>query len=60
MVALLLPLSQKLAFVFAGINAASGVIGCVINGWLYISDNDPAVTNPVLVPLVGAIVFGLL
>jgi hypothetical protein len=60
MVALLLPLSQKLAFVFAGINAASGLAGFAIMGWLYISGNDPTVTNPVLAPLVGGIVFSAL
>jgi hypothetical protein len=36
-IALLLPLSKRLALLFAGINAASGLAGFVIMGWIYIA-----------------------
>ncbi len=59
-VAFLLPLSNKVAKFFAGINAASGLTGFLIMGWMYINGEDPTIINPVLAPLVSAIVFSAL
>jgi hypothetical protein len=58
-VALLLPLSNRIAMFFAGVNAASGLAGFLIMGWIYISGEEEAI-NPVLAPLVSAIVFSAL
>lgn len=60
MVALVLPLTQKMAFVFAAINGASGIAGFAIMGWLYFFGGESQVTNPVLAPLVGGVVFSAL
>jgi hypothetical protein len=58
-IALLLPLSNRIAMLFAGVNAASGLAGFLIMGWVYISGEEEAI-NPVLAPLVSAIVFSAL
>lgn len=58
-IAFLLPLSRRAAMVFAVINSASGIAGFLIMGWLFVSGEDTAV-NPVLAPLVSAIVFSAL
>jgi hypothetical protein len=59
-VALLLPLSKRLALFFAGVNAASGLAGFLIMGWIYVAGEEETVINPVLAPLVSAIVFSAL
>jgi hypothetical protein len=59
-IALLLPLSNRLALLFAGVNAASGLAGFLIMGWIYIGGEEEVVVNPVLAPLVSAIVFSAL
>lgn len=59
-VALLLPLSNRVAFFFAGLNAASGLIGFLIMGWLYVFGEEATAINPVLAPLVSAIAFSAL
>jgi hypothetical protein len=59
-IALLLPLSKRLALVFAGVNSVSGVAGFLIMGWIYIAGEEEVVVNPVLAPLVSAIVFSAL
>ncbi len=59
-IAFLLPLSNRIAILFASINAASGLAGFLIMGWLSISAEEPDVVNPVLAPLVSAIVFSAL
>jgi hypothetical protein len=59
-IALLLPLSKRLALLFAGINAASGLAGFLIMGWIYIAGEEEVLVNPVLAPLVSAIVFSAL
>lgn len=59
-IALLLPLSNKAAIFFAAINAASGLIGFLIMGWIYVYGEEVSVVNPVLAPLVSAIVFSAL
>jgi hypothetical protein len=56
-IALLLPLSRKLALLFVGISVASGIVGFAEMGWIYLSEGE---TNPVTAPLVGAIVFSAL
>ena len=56
-IALLLPLSRKLALLFVGISAASGITGFLVMSWIYLSEGE---TNPVTAPLVGAIVFSAL
>ena len=58
-IALLLPLSNRIAMFFAGVNAATGLAGFLIMGWIYISGEEEAI-NPVLAPLVSAIVFSAL
>ena len=58
-VALLLPLSNRVALLFAGVNAASGLAGFLIMGWIYISGQEEVI-DPVLAPLVSAIVFSAL
>lgn len=55
-IALLLPLSSRAAMFFAVVNGASGLAGFLIMGWIYIGGGEEAV-NPVLAPLVSAIVF---
>jgi hypothetical protein len=59
-IALLLPLSNRLALIFAGVNAVSGLAGVLIMGWIYIFGEEETVVNPVLAPLVSAIVFSAL
>ena len=59
-VALLLPLSKKFALFFASVNAASGLAGFLIMGWIFIAGEEETVINPVLAPLVSAIVFSAL
>jgi hypothetical protein len=59
-IALLLPLSKRLALFFASINTASGLAGFLIMGWIYIAGEEEIVLNPVLAPLVSAIVFSAL
>lgn len=59
-IALLLPLSRRLALFFAGVNAASGLAGFLIMGWIFIAGEEEEVINPVLAPLVSAIVFSAL
>jgi len=56
-IALLLPLSRKLALLFVGISAASGITGFTVMSWIYLTEGE---TNPVTAPLVGAIVFSAL
>jgi hypothetical protein len=56
-IALLLPLSKKLALLFVGISVASGIIGFAEMSWIYLTEGE---TNPVTAPLVGAIVFSAL
>jgi hypothetical protein len=58
-IALLLPLSNRIAILFASVNTASGLTGFLIMGWIYISGEEEAI-NPVLAPLVSAIVFSAL
>jgi hypothetical protein len=59
-IALVLPLSKRLALFFASVNAASGLAGFLIMGWIYIAGEEETVINPVLAPLVSAIVFSVL
>ncbi len=59
-IALLLPLSKRAAMFFAVVNAASGIAGFLIMGWLYVSGDAASEVNPVLAPLVSAIVFSAL
>ena len=59
-IALLLPLSNRGALIFAGVNTASGLAGFLIMGWIYIFGEEETVVNPVLAPLVSAIVFSTL
>lgn len=56
-IALLLPLSRRLALLFVGISTVSGIIGFTEMSWIYLSEGE---TNPVTAPLVGAIVFSAL
>ena len=56
-IALLVPLSRRLAILFAGISVVSGIIGFAVMGWIYIIEGE---SNPVTAPLVGAIVFSAL
>jgi hypothetical protein len=58
--ALLLSLSNGIAMFFAGVNAASGLTGFLIMGWIYIAGEEEVVINPVLAPQVSAIVFSAL
>jgi len=56
-IALLIPLSRRLAILFAGISVVSGIIGFAVMGWIYMTEGE---SNPVTAPLVGAIVFSAL
>jgi K+-transporting ATPase A subunit len=56
-IALLLPLSRRLALFFVGISVVSGLIGFAEMSWIYVTEGE---TNPVTAPLVGAIVFSAL
>ena len=56
-IALLLPLSRRLALLFVGISVVSGLIGFAEMSWIYVTEGE---TNPVTAPLVGAIVFSAL
>jgi hypothetical protein len=56
-IALLLPLSRRLALLFVGISTVSGIIGFTEMSWIYLSEGE---TNPVTAPLIGAIVFSAL
>ena len=56
-IALLVPLSRRLAILFAGISVVSGIIGFAVMGWIYMTEGE---SNPVTAPLVGAIVFSAL
>lgn len=59
-IAFLLPLSHRIALFFAGVNAASGLTGFLIMGWIYIAGEEEVAVNPVLAPLVSAIAFSAL
>jgi hypothetical protein len=56
-IALVLPLSRRLALLFVGISVGSGIIGFAVMSWIYVTQG---VTNPVTAPIVGAIVFSAL
>jgi hypothetical protein len=56
-IALVLPLSKRLAILFVGISVVSGIIGFGVMGWIYVTEGE---TNPVTAPIVGAIVFSAL
>ena len=56
-IALLLPLSKRLALLFVGISVVSGIIGFAEMSWIYLTEGE---TNPVTAPIVGAIVFSAL
>lgn len=56
-IALLLPLSRRLAMLFIGISVVSGIIGFSEMSWIYLTEGE---TNPVTAPVVGAIVFSAL
>jgi hypothetical protein len=56
-IALLLPLSSRLALLFVGISVVSGIIGFAEMSWIYVTEGE---TNPVTAPIVGAIVFSAL
>ena len=56
-IALLLPLSRRLALLFVGISVVSGIIGSAVMGWIFVTTG---MTNPVTAPIVGAIVFSAL
>jgi hypothetical protein len=58
-ITLLIPLSKRVALFFAGVNTASGLAGFLIMGWIYISGQEEII-DPVLAPLVSAIVFSAL
>ena len=55
-VALLLPLSRRLAILFVAIQMASGIIGLVVMMWFFASGE----VNPATAPLVGGIMFSAL
>ena len=59
-IVLVLPLSNRVALFFAGLNAASGLAGFFMMGWIYVYGEEAVAINPVLAPLVSAIVFSAL
>lgn len=56
-IALILPLSKRLAIVFAAISAVSGIVGFAVMSWIFVTEGE---ANPVTAPLVGAIAFSAL
>jgi hypothetical protein len=58
-IALLLPFSNRVALLFAAVNSVSGLAGFLIMGWIYIGGEEEVI-DPVLAPLVSAIVFSAL
>jgi hypothetical protein len=56
-IALILPLSKRLAIFFAAISAVSGIVGFAVMSWIFVIEGE---TNPVTAPLVGAITFSAL
>jgi len=56
-IALILPLSKRLAIFFAAISAVSGIVGFAVMSWIFVTEGE---TNPVTAPLVGAITFSAL
>ncbi len=59
-IAFLLPLSSRTALFFASLNAAGGLAGFVIMGWIYFFGEEADAINPVFAPLVSAIAFSAL
>jgi len=56
-IALILPLSKRLAIFFAAISAVSGIVGFAVMSWIFVTEGE---ANPVTAPLVGAIAFSAL
>jgi hypothetical protein len=56
-IALILPLSRRLAIFFAAISVVSGIIGFAVMSWIFVTEGE---TNPVTAPLVGVITFSAL